>query len=88
MTNDYEDAAAAAVQQKSNGRGTCVSGPTTVPLGLAEVAWDLPSIRTLAERDHTNILSLKVYDRGSHFPAHDAPDLLVGDIWQFFGKVR
>ncbi|MEV4252718.1 hypothetical protein AB0J52_06060 [Spirillospora sp. NPDC049652] len=65
-----------------------MSEPTTVPLGLADVAWDFPSIRTLAERDDTNILSLKVYDRGSHFAAHDSPDLLVGDIWQFFGKVR
>jgi hypothetical protein len=29
-----------------------------------------------------------VYDRGSHFAAQDAPDLLVDDIRQFFSKVR
>jgi pimeloyl-ACP methyl ester carboxylesterase len=84
----YEDAAAAPVQQKSNGRGTVVPEPTTVPLGLANFAWDFQSIRTFAERDHHNIVSWNVYDRGSHFAAHDAPDLLVDDIRQFFGKVR
>ena len=84
----YEDAAAAPVQQKSNGRGTTVHEPTTVPLGLANFAWDFQSIRTFADRDHANIVSWNVYDRGSHFAAHDAPDLLVHDIQQFFRKVR
>jgi len=65
-----------------------VPEPTTVPLGLANFAWDFQSIRTFAERDHHNIVSWNVYDRGSHFAAHDAPDLLVDDIRQFFGKVR
>ncbi|MER7586473.1 hypothetical protein ABTW72_02945 [Micromonospora sp. NPDC127501] len=47
--------------------------PTTVPLGLANFAWDLQSIRPFAERDHKNIVSWHVYDKGSHFAAHDAP---------------
>ncbi|SCG61889.1 hypothetical protein [Micromonospora halophytica] len=62
--------------------------PTTVPLGLANFAWDFPSVRTLAERDHANIVSWNTYDRGSHFAAHDAPDLLVDDIREFFAKLR
>ena len=41
-------------------------------------------MRKFAERDHTNIVSWNEYDRGSHWAAHDAPDLLVDDIRQFF----
>jgi len=62
--------------------------PTTVPLGLANFANDFPSIRPFAERDHKNIVSWNVYDRGSHFAAHDAPDLLIPDIRAFFAGLR
>jgi hypothetical protein len=37
-----------------------------------------------AERHHTNIRSWTNYDRGGHYAAHDAADLLVGDIRRFF----
>ncbi|NES15687.1 MULTISPECIES: epoxide hydrolase family protein [Micromonospora] len=84
----YEDAEAVPPTQKVNGRGAEPLEPTTVPLGLANFAWDFASIRTLAERDHKNIVSWNTYDRGSHFAAHDAPDLLVADIRQFFAKLR
>jgi pimeloyl-ACP methyl ester carboxylesterase len=59
------------------------SEPTTVPLGLASFAWDMKTVRRLAERDHANIVSWNEFDRGGHWAAHDAPDLLVGDIRQF-----
>jgi pimeloyl-ACP methyl ester carboxylesterase len=62
--------------------------PTTVPLGLANFANDFQSIRPFAERDHKNIVSWNVYDRGSHFAAHDAPDLLVSDLRAFFRGLR
>ncbi|MFG3703525.1 epoxide hydrolase family protein [Micromonospora sp. NPDC047670] len=84
----YEDAAAVHPRHVSNGRGTEPLEPTTVPLGLANFAWDYQSIRPLAERDHQNIVSWNSYDRGSHFAAHDAPDLLVADMRQFFRAVR
>ena len=58
--------------------------PTTVPLGLANFANDFQSIRPFAERDHKNIVSWNVYDRGSHHATEDAPDLLVADIRKFF----
>jgi pimeloyl-ACP methyl ester carboxylesterase len=61
--------------------------PTTVPLGLANFAWDFQSIRPLAERDHRNIVSWHVYETGSHFAAHDAPQLLVDDIRGFFRQL-
>lgn len=62
--------------------------PTTVPIGLANFAWDFHSIRAFAERDHKNIVSWNVYDTGSHFAAHDAPDLLIDDIRGFFRRLR
>jgi pimeloyl-ACP methyl ester carboxylesterase len=57
--------------------------PTTVPIGLASFAFDFKPLRRLAERDHKNIVSWNDFDRGGHWAAHDAPDLLVEDIRQF-----
>jgi epoxide hydrolase len=62
--------------------------PTTAPIGLASFAYDFRPIRRFAERDHTNIVSWSEFDRGSHWAAHDAPDLLTGDIRQFFRAFR
>jgi epoxide hydrolase len=62
--------------------------PTTVPLGLAAFAYDFRSIRRFAERDHANIVSWNEYDRGGHWSAHEAPDLLVADLRQFYGGLR
>lgn len=62
--------------------------PTTAPTGLASFAYDFRPIRKFAERDHGNIVSWSEFDRGSHWAAHDAPDLLVGDLRQFFRGLR
>jgi len=62
--------------------------PTRVPLGLAQFSDDFKSIRRFAERDHHNIVSWNVYDRPGHFAAHQSPDLLVGDIREFFQGLR
>ena len=53
-------------------------------MGLASFAFDFRPIRRFAERDHANIVSWSEFDRGSHWAAHDAPDLLLGDLRQFF----
>jgi epoxide hydrolase len=58
--------------------------PTSAPMGLASFAFDFKPLRRFAERDHKNLVSWNSYDRGSHWAAHDAPDLLVDDIRQFF----
>lgn len=73
------------------------TGPTTVPTGLAMFKGDFQSIRRFAERDHSNIVSWNSYDpgighggerdAGGHYAAHEATDLLVGDIRQFFTKL-
>jgi pimeloyl-ACP methyl ester carboxylesterase len=60
-----------------------VTGPKTVPLRVAQFPGDLASVRAFAEHHH-NIVSWTRYDRGGHSAAHDAPDLLVADIRQFF----
>jgi epoxide hydrolase len=62
--------------------------PTTIPLGLCNFADIYQSIRLFAERDHQNIVSWNVYDRGNHFPTQTAPDLLINDMRTFFEKLR
>ena len=62
--------------------------PTVTPTGVAIFAEDFQSVRKLADRDHANIISWNHYDRGSHFSPHDAPDLLLADIRDFFRPLR
>ena len=47
---------------------------------------DIPQ-RTLDEREH-NLVHWSEFDRGGHFAAMEAPDLLVGDIRAFFRRFR
>ena len=70
-----------------DGHATHPTEPTTVPIGLASFAFDFRPVRRLAERDHLNIVSWNEYDRGGHWAAYDAPDLLLGDIRQFYRLV-
>ena len=62
--------------------------PTTAPTGLASFAFDFRPLRRFAERDHANIVSWNEYDRGGHWSAQDAPDLLVSDLRAFFRRLR
>ena len=62
--------------------------PTTAPTGLSSFAFDFKPLRRFAERDHHNIVSWNDHDRGGHWAAHDAPDLLIDDIRQFFRQLR
>lgn len=81
-------AASAARFYYENAHAEQPAEPTTVPMGLASFALDFRPIRKFAERDHTNIVSWNEYDRGSHWAAHDATDLLVDDIRGFFRRFR
>jgi len=63
------------------------SGSTSVPIGLASFAYDFRPVRRFAERDHSNIVHWKTYERGGHWAAHDATDLLIGDIREFFAEL-
>jgi epoxide hydrolase len=81
-------AASAARFYYENKRAEHPTEPTTAPIGLASFAYDFRPIRRFAERDHANIVSWSEFDRGSHWAAHDAPDLLVGDLRRFFRRFR
>jgi pimeloyl-ACP methyl ester carboxylesterase len=60
--------------------------PGTTPTGVAVFAEDY-AIRRYAERGN-NIVHWSEFDRGGHFAAMEAPDLLVGDVREFFRGVR
>lgn len=57
-----------------------------VPTAVALFPRDT-TIRSLAEQQH-DIVRWSEFDRGAHFPAMEAPDLLVGDIRAFFAGLR
>jgi epoxide hydrolase len=57
-----------------------------VPTGVAVFPTDT-TIRRLAERDH-NIVHWSEFDRGGHFAAMEAPDLLLRDVREFFRQLR
>jgi epoxide hydrolase len=58
------------------------SDPSGVPTGVAVFPMDI-TIRNIAEREH-NIVHWSEFDRGGHFAAMEAPDLLVDDVRVFF----
>lgn len=60
--------------------------PGTTPTGVAVFAEDI-AIRRYAEQGN-NIVHWSEFERGGHFAAMEAPDLLVGDIRQFFRPLR
>ena len=60
--------------------------PSTTPTGVAVFAEDY-AIRRYGERGH-NIVHWSEFDRGGHFAAMEEPDLLVGDIRDFFRQLR
>jgi pimeloyl-ACP methyl ester carboxylesterase len=59
---------------------------SSVPTAVAVFPGDT-TIRPLADRDH-NVVHWAEFSRGGHFAALEAPDLLVGDVREFFGQVR
>jgi len=60
--------------------------PPTTPTGVAVFAEDV-AIRRYAEQGN-NIAHWSEFDRGGHFAAMEAPDLLVDDIRKFFRHQR
>jgi pimeloyl-ACP methyl ester carboxylesterase len=60
--------------------------PATTPTGVAVFAHDI-AIRRYAEQGH-NIVHWSEFERGGHFAAMEAPDLLVGDVRAFFRRLR
>lgn len=61
--------------------------PNPTPTGVAIFPYNFQSVRNIAERAN-NIVHWSTFDRGGHFAALDAPELLVGDLQQFFRRFR
>ncbi|HWM03600.1 MAG TPA: epoxide hydrolase [Actinophytocola sp.] len=59
---------------------------TEVPTAVAAFAEDIP-IRRFGEETN-NIVHWTDFDTGGHFAALEAPDLLVGDVREFFRTLR
>jgi pimeloyl-ACP methyl ester carboxylesterase len=66
--------------------GTWHEEPATTPTGVAVFAEDI-AIRRYAEYAN-NIVHWSEFDRGGHFAAMEAPDLLVADVRKFFRRLR
>jgi pimeloyl-ACP methyl ester carboxylesterase len=62
------------------------AAPSGVPEGWAVFNAD-PLLRRLLDPDH-RIARWSEFERGGHFPAMEAPDLLIGDIREFFRPLR
>ena len=61
---------------------------STVPTGVAVFPREIaPPIRRFAEQSNT-IVHWSEFDRGGHFAAMEEPDLLVGDVREFFRLLR
>jgi pimeloyl-ACP methyl ester carboxylesterase len=62
--------------------------PSDVPTGVAVFPRDIaPAVRRFAERND-NIVHWSEFDRGGHFAAMEEPDLLIGDVRDFFRPLR
>ncbi|WP_438445086.1 epoxide hydrolase family protein [Gorillibacterium sp. sgz5001074] len=87
LTNTAESSARLYYENAHN-HGPEPQGPNTIPTGVAVFGHDFKSIKRFAERDNTNIVQWSEYERGTHFAAMDAPDLLIPDIRNFFQRFR
>ena len=66
--------------------GSWGKAPSPTPTGVAVFAQDV-AIRRYAEQGN-NIVHWSEFDRGGHFAAMEAPDLLAGDVRTFFRRFR
>jgi pimeloyl-ACP methyl ester carboxylesterase len=79
-------ATSAHLYYESMHSGSWHESRATTPTGVADFAEDV-ALRRYAEYGNT-IVHWSDFERGGHFAALEAPDLLVGDIRAFFRQVR
>ncbi|OBZ17623.1 epoxide hydrolase family protein [Bacillus sp. FJAT-26390] len=56
--------------------------------GVSVFGHDFKSMKRFATRDNTNIVQWSEFERGTHFAALDASDLLVTELQNFFSRFR
>jgi pimeloyl-ACP methyl ester carboxylesterase len=61
--------------------------PNPVPTAVAVFPQDFRTIRTFAQRSN-NIVRYTEFERGGHFAYTTDPDLVVGDVREFFGGLQ
>ncbi|MEE3853519.1 epoxide hydrolase family protein [Gordonia sp. LSe1-13] len=71
-----------------NARASAEPQVNAAPTGVAVFASDFQTIRVFAERDNSNIVHWSRFDEGGHFAALERPDLVAGDIREFFAGRR
>lgn len=60
----------------------------SVPMGLSAAEGDFKSIRRFADRDHAAIAHWRVNKEVfGHYSARTAPEVITGDIRDFFAEV-
>jgi pimeloyl-ACP methyl ester carboxylesterase len=79
-------ASSAHIYYESMHSGSWHEEPAATPTGVAVFAQDI-AIRRYAEYAN-NIVHWSEFDRGGHFAAMEAPDLLVEDVRTFFRPLR
>ena len=79
-------AAAGEPGAEGSGSDSGWEAPAGPPTGVAVFAADT-TIRSLLDRDGT-IAHWSEFERGGHFAAMEAPDLLAGDLQAFFRPLR
>ncbi len=60
----------------------------TARTGVAVFADDFRTIRSLAERDNSNIVHWSQFPAGGHYASLEMPELVVGDLRAFFAAAR
>jgi epoxide hydrolase len=74
--------------EAARARGSGPPATSTVPTGVAVFPREIAKpVRRLAELSN-NIVHWSEFDRGGHFAAMEEPDLLVGDVREFFRPLR
>lgn len=87
LTNTAESSARLYYENVHNSE-QAAQGPNASPTGVAVFGHDFKSMKRFAERDNTDIVHWSEFERGTHFAAMDAPDLLAPDLQLFFRRCR
>ncbi|WP_169313881.1 epoxide hydrolase family protein [Stackebrandtia nassauensis] len=85
FTQTAGSAANAYYEDAVSGAGWGPKEPSTVPAGVAQFTTQDIALRRDDEAAN-NIVHWAEYFRGGHFAAMEAPDLLVADLREFFGR--
>ncbi|MBB6672046.1 epoxide hydrolase family protein [Cohnella nanjingensis] len=87
LTNTVESSTRIYYENAHN-QNPAAQGPNAAPTGVAVMGHDFKSMKRFAYRDNTNVVHWSEFERGTHFAALDAPDVLAPDIQAFFRRFR